>query len=302
MKLHAWLTAVCILTFTTTTFGAGLPKEEPLWPAGVPDKTLAHERAEKNTLKLDEKTGKAGGGASFVSTPTMMVFPAPKEKATRAAIVVFPGGGYRSVVLGKEGVTIAQRLNAMGITAIVVKYRTMVLADVNIRPTPAQYRAQVPTIITDGKRAVRIVRSRAAELGIDPNKIGVMGFSAGSHLSASLMAYADAGDKTSKDAVEKQSCRPDFACLIYGGLGPDQFDLIKPGIGPCFMAIAANDEKVEPNSVTRFFEVLNRAHVPTELHVYQSGGHGFGIGKPGETNAMWLDEFSVWLKQNGFVR
>lgn len=302
MKRHvSFAAAICIVVLSAAACGADLPKEELLWPNGVPDKVLVHKQPEKNTLMIG-KTGKAGGGASFVSTPTFMVFPAPKDKATHAAVVVFPGGGYRNVVLGKEGVSIAQRLNEMGITAIVVKYRTMVLKDPNVRATREEYRAQVPSIIKDGLRAVRTVRSRAAQLDVDPNKIGVMGFSAGAHLSASIMVNADPGVSSSPDTIQRVSCRPDFTCLVYGGLGPDQYHLVKPGAGPCFMATAANDDKVEPNGVMDFFEVLRKAKTPVELHVFGTGGHGFGVGKPGETNAMWMDEFGTWLRQNGFAR
>jgi acetyl esterase/lipase len=302
MKRHASLAVICITTLTMATFGAGLPNEEPLWPNGVPGKAIiAHKQPEKNTLKVDEKTGKFGGGASFVSTPTLMIFPAARAKATRTAVVVFPGGGYRNVALGKEGVAIAQRLNEMGITAIVVKYRTLALADPNIR-TDAEINAQVPTIVGDGIRAVRIVRSRAAELGVDPNKIGVMGFSAGANISASIMVSADAGTRNATDVVARASSRPDFTCMVYGGLWPDRYAGINSGAGPCFLAIAADDIKVDPNRVLGIFGVLRKAGVKTELHVYQTGGHGFGTGRPGETNAMWMEEFGAWLRQNGFAR
>jgi acetyl esterase/lipase len=302
MKLQAWLAAAGVMAITVTAFGAALPKEEPLWPDGVPDKAIVHKQAEKNSLKVDPKTGKAGGGASFVSVPTMMVFPADKAKATRAAVVVYPGGGYRTVVLGKEGVSIAQRLNEMGITAVVVKYRTLALADPNARPTREIYEAQGPSIIADGQQAIRIVRSRAAELGVDPNKIGVMGFSAGAHLSGMLLVTPGEAAKGASNPVAKVSCRPDFACMIYGGLGRERFSQLKSGTAPCFLAIATDDSRVEPNSVTEFYDALLKAKVPTELHIYQSGGHGFGMGKAGETNALWMEQFGLWLRQNGLVR
>jgi acetyl esterase/lipase len=288
MRLGILLTVSIALS--TSALALELPKEEPLWPNGAPGKAvIVHKQPEKNTLMIG-KTGTAGGGANFVSVPTMMLFPAPKAKATRAAVVVFPGGGYRNVVLGKEGVNIATKLNEMGITAVVVKYRTMVTADPN-RASRQEWTQQLPTIVGDGLRAVQMVRSRAKELGVDPNKIGVMGFSAGSHLSASILTSPEL----------KPENRPDFACLIYGSLWGDDLQRVKPGIAPCFLAVAENDNKVEPNGIMEFYEVLRKAKVPAELHVYQSGGHGFGIGRPGETNAMWMDEFAAWLRQNGVL-
>jgi acetyl esterase/lipase len=283
-----------------TMAAAELPKEEPLWPGGVKDQGIVHKEAEKMTLMIG-KTGKPGGGSSSVSVPTLMVFPAPKEKATRAAVVVYPGGGYRNVVLGKEGVAIAQRLNEMGITAVVVKYRTMP-TDPNGKIDWEKDQGLLPLIISDGERAVRTVRSRAVELGVDPNKIGTMGFSAGAHLAGSVMLEADPGDAKAKDPVEKVSSRPDFTCMIYGGFSKEMFEKAKVSIGPCFLTIAANDDKVQAGEILESFGMLRKAGVPAELHVFQSGGHGFGVGKTTGTESQWLSTFEVWLKQNGFSR
>jgi acetyl esterase/lipase len=303
MKSSSIIVGIILALFSVASFGAvELPKEEPLWPGGVPDNALAHKEQEKNTLMIG-KTGKAGGGSSNVSVPTMMVFPAPKDNATRAAVVVYPGGGYRNVVLGKEGVTIAKRLNEMGITAVVVKYRTMP-TEPNGRINWAKNGKLLPFVISDGERAVRTVRSRAAKLGIDPNKVGTMGFSAGAHLAASVMLGADDGVKDSKDPVERISSRPDFTCMIYGGFDKEMFDKAqaKTTIGPCFIAIAANDDKAKPEELLQCFEMLRKINVPVELHVFQTGGHGFGEGRPDNTTNTWMDTFGVWLKQNGFCR
>jgi len=277
-----------------------LPKEEPLWPGGVKDTGIIHKEPEKNTLMIG-KTGKAGGGSSNVSVPTVMVFPAPKDKATRAAVVVYPGGGYRNVVLGKEGVEVAKQLNEMGITAVVVKYRTMP-TEPNGRVNWEKNGNLLPIIVSDGKRAIRIVRSRATELGVDPNKIGVMGFSAGGHLAASVMVEADAGRNDGNDPVEKMSSRPDFVCLVYGGGGKEIREKMKAEMAPCFIAIAANDDKVPPAEPLKFFEALRKVNVPAELHIFQSGGHGFGVGRTDNTTNTWMEVFGVWLKQNGFHR
>jgi acetyl esterase/lipase len=277
------------------------PVEELLWPQGVMDKGIVHKEAEETNVRFSETSGKAMGGATRVSVPTMTIFPAPKDKATRAAVVVFPGGGYRNVVLGKEGWDVARRLNEMGIMAAVVKYRTMP-TEPNGRINWEKNQGSLPLIISDGERAVRMVRSRAAELGIDPNKIGTMGFSAGAHLAGSVMLEADAGSNSANDPVEKISSRPDFTCMIYGGFDNEKFDKAKVPIGPCFLAIAANDDKVQPGEILKSFEMLRKAGVPAELHVFQSGGHGFGVGRTTGTETEWLKVLEVWLKQNGFHR
>jgi len=298
---YAWL--VVVLVMATVSRGAfEAPKsEEPLWPQGVPDKAIVHSQPEENNVRYSEEAGRSMGGAKNVSVPTLQIFPAPKEKATGAAIVVYPGGGYRNVVLGKEGWDIAMRLNEMGVTAIVVKYRTLP-TDPNGNVNWERDGKLVQYIILDGERAVRIARSRAAELGVDPNKIGVMGFSAGAHLAGSVMLEADAGNADSKDPVERVSSRPDFTCMIYGGFDKERFEKAKVSMGPCFFAIAANDNKVEPQGVMESSAMLLKAGVPVELHVFQGGGHGFGVAKTAGTESQWMKILEVWLRQNKFCR
>lgn len=295
------ITAAIVMAGFCAAAATEPPKEEPLWPGGVPDKAIVHTQPEKNNVRYDAQAGRAVGGASYVSVPTYSVFPAARDKATGALVVVYPGGGYRNVVLGKEGWDIAGRLNEMGVTTIVVKYRTLP-TDPNGNVNWPQDGKLVKHIISDGKRAVRLARSRAAEFGADPNKIGVMGFSAGAHLAGSVTLEADAGKADSNDPIERISSRPDFTCLIYGGFEKDMFEKAKMPVGPCFLAIAANDNKVEPEGVIKSFEMLQKAGSAAELHVFQSGGHGFGVGQKDNTTSTWLNTFGIWMKQNKFCR
>ena len=296
-----------LLAFAVTTCGATaweteLATWQPLWPGGIKDNPIVHDIPELIRDREKKQDGEPYH-ASLVSEPKYKVFPAQKDSATRAAVVVFPGGGYRFVSVGPEGYTVAKRLNSLGITAVVVKYRTMpVDPNGNVDASDGAWERKWPAILADAKRAMRTVRSRAAELGVDPNKIGTAGFSAGGHLTAALMLDTDAGAPDSNDPVEKVSCRPDFTCMIYPGFSDEMFEKVKPGIGPCFIAIAANDTKCPPEACGRMFEALQRAQVPSEIHFYQSGGHGFNVGKTRGTESTWPDVFAVWLRQNGFAR
>jgi acetyl esterase/lipase len=287
--------------FTGMAPGAGEPLEEPLWPGGVRDKAIVHSVDEKMVISFDEKTGRTKREASFVSVPTLTFFPAPKAKATRALALVFPGGGYKKLALGKEGWDVAERLNEMGIAAVVVKYRTVEVADLDAKIPDAVWAAQFPSILADGKQAVRVVRSRAAELGVDPNKIGIVGFSAGAHLAANVALQADAGNKNASDVTGRMSCRPDFVGAIYAGLDPAMQGRIRAGLPPFFIAVAANDSKVQPASCIAMFQALRKVGVPAELHIFQSGEHGFGLGRAEGTSSTWPTLFDAWLKENGFV-
>jgi acetyl esterase/lipase len=263
------------------------PAEEPLWPAGVKENTAGLYPEPEKTV---DRSARAGGApervASNVSQPTITIFGAPREKATGVAVAILPGGGYRSIGIDfSHGV--ARRLNEMGITAAFVKYRTLpvdregrILEE--LRPMAFQ------GVVADGKQAVRMLRARAAEIGADPQKIGVLGFSAGGHLALSAMLKADA------------SSRPDFAALVYPGVDDAMLGQIKKGLCPFFILVAADDQVVDPQGPLALFAALRKAGVPVELHVFASGGHGFGLGKTSGTK-QWPDLFRAWLLDSVFV-
>jgi acetyl esterase/lipase len=272
----------------------GQAHEELLWPGGVKDNLIVHAQPETTVVREDKKTPGLNRAISNVSEPGITIYQAPKDRATGTGVVIFPGGAYRRVAIDHEGHDVARRFNEMGITAMVVKYRTLPV-EPNGRVIESLRAKSFPGILADGRQAVRTMRSRAAELNIDPNKIGVVGFSAGAHLSLSIML-----DQEPDAPTQKVSCQPDFACLMYPGGGDEMAAKVKSTMPPCFLVVAANDKLVEGTCMV--FEAMLKAKVKAELAVYQSGGHGFGLGRTQGTESTWPETFGVWLRQNGLMR
>jgi acetyl esterase/lipase len=276
-------------------------QQTPIWPGPAPD-MADWDRPPESVLVAE--TPEAVGGryseAVFdVAAPTITVFP-PKGVSTGAAVIVFPGGGFRAVVLTVGGVEICDWLTAKGITCILAKYRVPGTnhywdEDCRCAVTP-----KVPRALQDAQRTVRLVRSRAGELKIDPGRIGVMGFSAGGYLAAQVSnifepAYAPV------DAIDAISSRPDFAVVVYPGHLCRAGGALDPGISvtgrtpPTFIA-QAWDDPVDPvcNSLV-YARALDRAKVPTELHLFARGGHNFGLRRPDEPVGAWAGLVERWL-------
>lgn len=257
------------------------PVEEPLWPGGVKDKTAG---LYPEPEKVADRAGKGGGPAdriaSNVSEPTITIFRAPRERATGVAVAILPGGGYRTVGIDFSH-RVARRLNEMGITAAFVKYRTLPVDREGVIIESVRAMA-FQAIVADGAQAVSLLRNRAVELGVGPRRIGVMGLSAGGHLALSAMLEAD------------QASRPDFACLVYPGVDDAMLARVKKGLCPSFMVLTADDDVVNPRGPLALFAALRKARVPVELHLFESGGHGFGLGKTNGTK-HWPDLFQAWL-------
>lgn len=264
-------------------------------------------------------------GDSAADRPSLTVFKAPADKANGAAVVICPGGGYGFLAEDHEGKQVAEFLNGLGVTAFVLKYR-IVTKD---RPGPLH-----PAPLADAQRAIRLVRARAKEYGIDPQRIGIMGFSAGGHLASSAATHFDEGSKD-RDAndIEQASCRPDFAILAYpvitledgithGGsrrnlLGdkPDpklveQFSnekQVTKNTPPTFLFHTSADTAVVPENAIRFYQACKRAGVPVELHIYEKGRHGVGLGRDpkwtgGEKSVeTWPDRLADWMKARGLL-
>jgi len=222
-----------------------------------------------------------------VSVPTLTWYPAPPEKATGTAVIVCPGGAFRRLAVDHEGHDAAKWLNTLGVTAAVLKYHVGKQGN-NADPAPLA--------VADGKRAVRLVRSKAGELKIHPNRIGMMGFSAGAFLIAGLMSDMDDGDPKAADPIDHLSCRPDFAALIYGGTGGLNEKNITKDLPPVFMVQAANDS-IANEQYARLWTNLYRAKVSAELHIFATGGHGFGLGVRGGSVTAWPGLFANWLKE-----
>ncbi len=258
------------------------------------------------------------GHVRNIQDPTITVYLPDKEKATGAAVVICPGGGYWILAIKHEGHDIAKWFNEIGVAGIVVKNRL---------PTSENITDNSEVAMTDAQRAVRMVRYNAAEWGIDSAKIGIMGFSAGGHLASTVGTHYDLGMADSPDPIQKISCRPDFMILMYPvitmsedfmhvgsmknllGENPTEEQMIRfsnekqvTGDTPPTILIHANDDKGVPvaNSIV-FYEALQVHGVPAELHIFNSGGHGFGLGrKDGTSHNMWPDNVSAWMKDMVF--
>lgn len=253
-------------------------------------------------------------GKEALDIPTITPFPVPKETASGAAIVIFPGGGYARLSDVKEGSDVARWLNTLGISAFVVKYRLGM-------------RYHQPNQLLDAARAVRIVRTRASEWGVDPNRIGILGFSAGGHLASTLGTHFDAGQPDTKDSIDRVSSRPDLMVLIYPVITMGEFahagskrnlldekpsdDLVKfysnelqvkQNTPPTFLVHTMTDATVPVENSMMFAAGLRKAGVPFELHLYEKGPHGFGLAPADPVLASWTARCADWLGQHGFTK
>jgi len=245
--------------------------------------------------------------------PTITPFLASKEKATGAAIIVFPGGGYSHLSDIKEGSAVAEWLNSLGISAFVLKYRLGM-------------RYHAPVQEQDAARAIQTVRARAKEWNLDPNRIGILGFSAGGHLAATLGTRFELGKIDAKDEVERMSSRPDLMVLLYPVITMGTFthagskryllgdepssDLIKKysnenwvtkDTPPTFLAHAVADPGVPVENSLLFAEALRKAGVSFEIHLYEKGPHGFGLAPGDPILATWTQHCADWLGVHGFT-
>ncbi|MCC7009536.1 MAG: alpha/beta hydrolase [Acidobacteria bacterium] len=265
------------------------------------------------TIRLWEQRAPGALGTDEADVPTLTYY-APQGRGAGTAVVVAPGGGYGALAMNHEGRQIANWLNAQGVAAFVLRYR--------LGPT---YRH--PVEIGDAQRAIRLVRSRAAELNVLPDRVGMMGFSAGGHLTSTAGTHFDAGDPASADPIERVSSRPDFLVLAYPVItssGPyvhagSMRNLLGESPPAALLDLLSNDRQVTKdtppaflfhtnadaavpaeNSVL-FYLALRRAGVPAELHVFEPGPHGVGLAMSDPTLAGWPPLLSQWLRQHGWL-
>lgn len=300
--MTTWAFLVFCLSCACLPLAADEPLVLPVWPGKVPA-DYGTIGAEKVRDPSDSPT-KDAKWITNVTKPTITVLRPPKESNTGTAMVVCPGGGYWNLAWDLEGEEVAAWLNANGMTGIVLKYR------VPRRPGQPE-RDPAPGPLLDSQRAVSLVRSRAGEWGIDPKRIGIVGFSAGGHLAIMTATYFDKRSYEPIDEIDKVSCRPDFAVAVYPGYllrdNRDSGDLapyirFPAGTPPIFLAHATDDPiSSSEHSVTMYLG-LKRAHVPAELHVFAKGGHGWGVRKSSLPCSTWTDRCVAWLRSQGMLQ
>jgi acetyl esterase/lipase len=268
------------------------PKTELLWPDGAPG-AVGTEAADK---------------------PSLTIYLPPSDKATGAAVVVCPGGGYQFLAADHEGRQPAEWLTAHGVAAFVLKYR---IAPRYHHPAPLQ----------DAQRAIRTVRARAKEWGVDPKRIGIWGFSAGGHLASTAGTHFDNGKPEAADPVERAGSRPDFLILCYPvitleepythkgsrdnllGKNPDPKLLeslcnekqVTSRTPPTFLFHTNADKAVVPENSAQFYLALRKAGVPAEMHIYEKGNHGVGLAPKDPILSSWPDRLADWLKVRGLL-
>ncbi|MBM4070142.1 MAG: alpha/beta hydrolase [Planctomycetes bacterium] len=253
-------------------------------------------------------------GQTPVDVPKVTVYLPEKDKANGAAVIICPGGGYGFLAMDHEGHQIARWLNSLGVAGIILQYR--------IAP---RYRHPAP--LQDAQRAVRYARAHAARWGIDPKRIGILGFSAGGHLASTAGTHFDAGNPDATDDIDKQSSRPDFMVLVYpvitfkgphahmgsrfNLLGKDAADDLVDSLcndkqvnkttPPAFLAHTSEDTGVPPENSVAFYLALRKFNIPAELHVYEKGRHGLGLGPKNLPFSTWPARCQAWLDGRGFL-
>ena len=281
------------LLLTLATAGMAADPAVPLWPKGAP--------GEKGEIGPERDTTKPSDGLvsgrrvirlGNVSVPTLTVYRPAPGRANGAAVLVFPGGGYSILAMDLEGTEVCDWLNSIGVTAVLVKYRVPARA--------GQPRWAAP--LQDAQRALGMVRKRAGELGVDPKRIGVLGFSAGGHLAAAASTNFDHRTYDPVDDADTVSCRPDFCLLIYPAYltVKDEGDKVAPELKvsketpPTFL-VQAEDDGVRVETSLFYYAALRNARVPAEMHLYPTGGHGYGLRPSANLVHTWPARAQDWL-------
>jgi len=258
------------------------PKVLLLWPDGAPaSEGIAKGQTEEIVNRSDTVINRS---VSNVHKPSLTVYLPPKDKATGTAVIVCPGGAYTHLAIDKEGYDVAKWLNSLGAAGFVLKYR--------LRPYYQRSHA-----LQDAQRAVRMVRSRAEEWGIDPNKIGILGFSAGGHLASNLAMHFQEDAYEPKNVIDKVSGRPDFMILGYTSTRLSDESPVTAEIPPAFLFCSSDDGSVPAERSVNFYLALRQAGVPAEMHVYEKGGHGFGLGVRGGAVTSWPVRCADWMRE-----
>ncbi len=281
-----WIACLAAVLLTSCALAAAQHPAIFLWPNGAPG---AAANAPPEAVRI---TPEADHVISSVHRPSITVYLPPPGTATGAAILVIPGGGHRELWMDHEGYAVAEWMSGHGIAAFVLKYR--------LAREPGSTYTVEGTELQDVQRALRLIRSRASEWSIHPDRIGVIGFSAGGELAALTGDRFDAGKQTATDPIDRQSSRPAFQALLYPAI-PHDLHLSKE-TPAAFLACGANDRQDISEDLPQLYLQMKRAGVSAELHIFAGVGHGFGIRKTNTGNvSTWPDLFQGWLLANGFI-
>lgn len=274
------------------------PRAVQLWPGTAPGEKGDIGEEHDTTTETDNLiAGKRVIRTGNVSVPTISVYPAPADKSTGAAVLVFPGGGYHILALDLEGTEVCEWLNSIGITAALVKYRV---------PMRAGQPPFAPAL-QDAQRAVSLLRLHARDWGVDPMRVGVLGFSAGGHLCAALCASA-ARTYPRIDEADDVNSHPDFQILIYprglvaqsGGYALAPEVAVTNATPPTFLAMAEDDPSHVEN-IIGYAMALKAEKVPVEMHMYPTGGHGYGLRRTNDYVTTWPLRAADWLRSRGLL-
>jgi acetyl esterase/lipase len=305
-RIALMVSLVICLCLAAPVAGADKPLVVALWPGKVPEepgsigpeKVVLSPKLDRKQVEVTEPTRMV----TNVTRPTLTIYRPAKEKDTGAAVLICPGGGYWNLYWELEGEEVAAWLNSLGVTGIILKYRVPRRPD-EPRGEPARRPLQ------DAQRAVRLVRSKAREWGIDPQRIGMAGFSAGGHLAIATATSFEKRTYEPQDDIDKLSCRPDFAILAYAGYlkARDKGELapglrIPAGTPPVFLVHGGDDLISPPEHSVVLYLALKRAGVPAELHIYAGTAHDFGVRPSDRPYATWTQSCAHWLRQQGFLK
>jgi acetyl esterase/lipase len=312
--MRATLVVLCLALGTLAWGAAPVWQPEPghpqipLWPKTPPD-AQPHQKPEAmNPVTDDPVAGNPWNEVVNVSQPSMTVY-SPKTGNTGAAVVVFPGGGYKILAIDLEGTEVCDWLTSRGITCVVLKYRVPDSGPHWENGCKCQVTPKAPLALEDAQRALGLVRLHAREWHIDPHKVGVLGFSAGGHLVAATSTHFDKRAYPPVDAADKESCRPDFAVALYPGhlwIGSEKWELnpavpVTKQTPPTFLLQAENDNVDTVKNSLVYYIALKKAGVPAEMQLYAEGAHAFGLRPTELPITRWPELVETWLRALGML-
>lgn len=266
--------------------------EVRLWTNGAPGSEG------KTAMEVDEPPNAEHGyrKVTAVHNPSLRVFLPPREKATGAALIIAPGGGHRFLNYDQEGIYVAEYLNTIGVAGFVLKYR--------LAREPGSTYVIEEHALADAQRAIRLIRSRAEEWRVNPSRVGIMGFSAGGEVAALAATRFDAGKPAAADPVDRFGSRPDFDALIYPGIRANDYTI--PKDMPATFLLCADNDRGPSNALAGLYPLLKAAGIQTEVHVYATGGHGFGLNPNTRSKSpiasTWQLRLGDWLRDIGMLK